>query len=242
MALFKSHLVTQISGSVGGTTYSHTGSGLYMRARSIPVNPNTGNQLQVRSALTALVMAWLDTLTPAQRAAWNLYATNTPYTNALGDTFTISGQNAYIGSNTARLQAVSKLASSLTRVDSAPVVFDRGDFTTPVPVYSATTGLNVAFTDTDAWTGEDNAALLIFQGQPKNMSRNYFKGPYRLVGVAPGDSGSPITSPITFTAAWLAIFGYPPATGQAVWTKFVVVRADGRASSPRIVGPVEVNE
>jgi len=238
MALFKSQLVTQASGSVGGTTYSHTGSGLYMRARSIPVNPNSGYQLQVRSSLTELVMKWLDTLTAAQRNAWNLWAKNTPFTNALGDSFSISGQNAYIGANTGRLQAIAKLTATIARVDDAPTVFDRGDFTTPVPVFSEATGLVTSFTTGDDWVSEDEAAMLIFEGRPHNPSRNFFKGPFRLVDIIEGDSGSPPTSPKTTSAANIASRGYVFAEGQNCWAKYVVVRADGRYSSGRVVGPI----
>lgn len=242
MALFKSHLVTQASGSVGGTTYAHTGSGLYMRARSIPVNPNTGAQLAVRSALTALVMAWIETLTAAQRASWDLWASNVQFTNPLGDSFNISGQNAYIGANTARLQANSKLATSLLQINTAPTAFDRGEFSTPTFTADDTNGIDVSFETADEWVEEDDAALLIYQGQPKNPSRNYFRGPYRLVAAIIGNSTNPPTSPETITNATLNSLGFVIDDPQSVWLKFVCVRADGRYSSPRVVGPVTVTD
>lgn len=239
MALFKSQLVTQASGSVGGTTYAHTSSGLYMRARSIPVNPNSGNQLQVRAALTALVTRWTSVLTAAQRAAWDLWAANTPYTNPLGDSFNISGQNAYIGANVPRQQAIDKLSLGIALVDAAPTVFDRGDFTTPVPTWSEASGLSAAYTNTDDWAGEAESALLVYQGRPANPSRNFFKGPWRLVGAVEGDP-TPPTSPLTVSAANLTTLGYTITEGQNDWLAAVVVRADGRYSSRRLVGPTAV--
>lgn len=236
MALFKSHLVTQASGSVGGTTYAHTRSGLYMRARSIPVNPNTGFQLQVRAALTSLVTRWTTVLTAAQRAAWNLYAENVPVTNALGDPINLSGQNWYVAANTPRLQSATKIpAVALPTVDTAPAVFDRGFFTTPSFVADVSTGLVVTFEDTtDAWATL-NGGLLMYIGRPANSSRNFFKGPFRLVHTEDGDAA---TSPRTITPAVIAALGYPFAVGQAVWMKFVATDATGRLSSPKIVGPV----
>lgn len=236
MALYKSHLVTQASGSVGGTTYAHTGSGLYMRARSIPVNPNTGNQLEVRAAMTNLVNAWTNILTPAQRNAWDLYGANVPVTNALGDTINLSGQNWYIACNVPRLQAVSKLGTTIARVNAAPVIFDRGDFTTPVPTIDVSSGISTAYTNTDTWAAAVENVLLIYEGRPANASRNYFKGPFRLIDSVEG-AVVPPTSPEVTTPAEVAARGFVYAAGQNVWTKFVVSRADGRLSTPRIVGP-----
>jgi len=214
---------------------------MYMRARSIPVNPNTGPQLQVRSALTELVMRWIDTLTAAQRAAWNLWAVNTPFTNPLGDSFNISGQNAYIGANTARRQSDAKLGSTLGFVDDAPTVYDRGDFTTPTFAADVVTGLTITFTNTDTWATEDGASMLVFQGQPKNPTRNFFKGPYRLLANIDGDSGGAPASPLVIGPALItALAGFPVSEGNANWLRFVVVRADGRYSSGRVVGPVIV--
>lgn len=236
MALFKSQLVTQASGSVGGTTYAHTASGLYMRARSVPVNPNSANQIEVRAALTALVNRWIDVLTAAQRAAWDLYAANVPVVNALGDTFNISGQNWYIAANTPRLQALSKLAATIAVVDAAPTVFDRGDFTTPTFAADEVTGISVAYNNADAWAGAVENALLIYQGRPQNPSRNFFKGPWRLIGHVEG-AVVPPTSPEVISAATLAALGFVISDPQNQWLAVSVSRADGRLSTRRILGP-----
>lgn len=237
MALFKSQIATSMSGSVGGTTYSRNKSGMYMRARSVPVQPDSAAQLQVRSALTALVTAWKETLTAAQRAAWELYAQNVPVTNPLGDQVNNSGQNWYIGANTPRLQAIAKLAFTGARVDAGPTTFDRGSFTTPATAYVQATGYQMTFDNTDAWANEDGAVMLIYQGAPQDSSVNFFKGPYRLIGIIEGDSVTPPTSPFTISAANVAANGYAITTGQNIWTAIAVSRADGRLSTRRNIGP-----
>lgn len=239
MALFKSQLATSVSGSVGGTTYAHNKSGMYMRARSIPVQPNSAAQLAVRSALTALVNAWKNTLTAAERAAWELYAQNVSITNPLGDQINNSGQNWYIGANTPRLQANTKLTAGLSRVDAGPTTFDRGEFTTPTAPYGEAGGLLVSGFAGDAFAAEDGAAMFVYQGAPQDSSVNFFKGPFRLVGIGLGDSGTPITT-ITISAATLTSLGYTVTQGQNVWTAVAVSRADGRLSTRRIIGPSAV--
>lgn len=240
--LFKSEHITQASGSIGGVTYSHNSGGMYRRARSIPVNPNSGNQSQVRAALTNLTQRWTETLTAAQRTSWNTYASNVPVTNKLGDTVNISGQNWYLAANTPRVQAGNKftLGWSSSEIDDAPTMFDRGDFTTPTFTASEASGLSVTFDNTDAWANEDDAAMLIFQGMPKNASRNFFNGPYRLVHVIEGNSVTAPTSPRAIVAGALAANGFVIAEGQRQWLSFAVTRADGRLSTRRLVGPVAV--
>lgn len=66
----------QRSGSIGATVHSHNRFGQYIRARSVPVNPNTARQVIARNAARSIMIAWQNTLTQDQRDAWNVYAAN----------------------------------------------------------------------------------------------------------------------------------------------------------------------
>lgn len=237
--LFASEVLTQASGSIGGVTYSRNRSGLYRRARAVPVNPNSEFQVEVRSEFTNLVNRWTEVLTPAQRESWNLYGLNVPVTNPLGASITNSGQNWYIGANTIRGQILSKIGgtgfSAGPFVDAAPALFNRGEFTTPTFAIGEAGGVVVSFNDADEWRTEVDAFLLAFQGVPQNPSINFFNGPWRLIGAL--DGLTPVVSPITITAAQVAARGFPVQAGQAQWIAFAVTRADGRYSTRRIVGP-----
>jgi hypothetical protein len=187
-------IMTQISGSLGGITGSHNSGGLYLRARTIPVNPNTGLQMIVRAAVTQLVSRWNGLLTVTQRATWTLYASNVPLPGPLGDPHLVSGLNMYVRSNVARLQV------GLARVDSAPTVFDLGFFTPPVYTATGATDIvSVAFTNTDPWATAVGSALLIYIGNPQNPGVTFYAGPYRFLGRVNG-AVVPPTSPATFTA------------------------------------------
>lgn len=236
---FKSEIVTQASGSVGGVTYSRNRGGLYRRARAIPTNPDTSAQQQVRNAFTIMLNIW-NGLTSAQRDAWDLYGESTPKVDVLGSPIQLSGQNEFVGSNTARFQAATRVATptDLPIVTGAPTVFNRGDFTTPSFSASVATGIDVSFDNTDDWANEDEAALLIYQGRPVNAGRTFFKGPYRLIAAVLGDSTTAPTSPVTITPATLSSLGYSIAVTQNINLKFTVTRADGRYSSAQLVGPI----
>jgi hypothetical protein len=234
MALFKSHIATQISGSVGGTTFAHNAGGMYMRARTVPVNPQTSFQNQARNALTTLVNAWTETLTALQRAAWDLYASNVTVTNPLGDNITNSGQNWYIAVNQPRLMCDAKLGTTLGRIDNAPTIFDRSLLTTPaVPVLDVSSNnLTFTFTNTNTWATAVGGALLVFQGRPVNGGRTYFRGPWRLIGRVLG-AVVPPTSPGTITT--VSTQGFPFVVGQTCYIAFAAVTADGRLTTRQIL-------
>lgn len=235
-------MMSAASGSLAGITASHNRGGMYFRARTVPVNPASENQEQVRAALTAQAVSWSSELSPAEREAWDLYAANVVVTDTLGQSRTLSGINWYIASGVPRLQAESKQPQGMTPgalpvVFAGPTTFDRGEYTTPTHSAAESTGLTVSFSAADAWAQEDGSALLIFQGRPQNPGVRFFKGPWRLILVVPGDAVTPPTTPVLVLPAELTAEGYTISEGQNLWIAAAVTRADGRISTRRIVGP-----
>lgn len=173
-------MVGDLSGSIGSTTASRNKFGSYFRSKVIPVNPNTTRQQTIRSIFATLVSAWNDTLTQSQRTAWSLWATNTTIQGKDGNPINITGQNAYIRFNTARLQI------GRSRVDVAPIIFNNG---APVTSFESTLAAtigeigNVAsvFSTTANISGgtSDDGDLAVYLGAPVNGSRIFFKGPYQ---------------------------------------------------------------
>lgn len=217
--LFKSQLITQASGSVGGLTYSHNSGGLYTRARSIPTNPNSPQQATVRANMGALVNRWNAVLTDAQRDAWYVYAANVTVTNRLGDQVTISGPAHYTRSNQPRLQA------GLSAIDDAPEVFNLGETGIVTgPVDAAADEIDVTFGGGETWVNTDGDLLLVWCSRPQNNTVNFFKGPYRFAGSIAGDATTPPTSPTAIALPFAA------AAGNKVFFRTRVTRADGRLS------------
>ena len=217
--IFTSPIITVGSGSVAGLTFAHNKGGNYIRARTIPTDPNSPEQQSIRAFVGNLAGLWNSILTAAQRVDWNTYAANVPLLNALGQSRTVSGIAMYIRSNVARLQA------SLSRIDAAPSVFTLGDFTNPSFGFDATADeVDVNFDNTDAWANEDDAAMIVWASRPQNDTIDFFKGPYRIAGLIAGDAITPPTSPAAIAAPFTAV------AGQRVFERIVVVRADGRVS------------
>lgn len=217
--IFTGTIIAAASGSMGGLTFSRNRGGQYIRARAVPVDPATAQQIVVRNALTTLVTRWGDVLDDAQRALWDVYAFNVPVTNALGNEIFLTGLNMYTRTNVPVIQA------GFAIVDAAPTIFNLGTFTEPI--YSNPTSLliSTAFDNTDAWANEDDSQMLLYASRPQNPTINFFKGPYRFFSAVEGNGTTPPTSPAVDTAPFVI------APNQKIFTYARVVRADGRLSS-----------
>ena len=223
--LYKSALLTQASGSIGGITFSHNSGGMYVRARTIPTDPNTPDQAVIRSAFGTLVQRWRETLTPFQRINWRSYAANVPIINPLGDTIFISAQNHYIRSNVPRIQLVTPV------IDDAPGIFDTGNLSTVsiTNISEATQQLDVNFTDADLWNLA-NGHLIVQQSAPQNLTVNFFRGPYRHLGSVNGVAATPVTLPLVI----------PAVAGQRLFFRLRATYPDGRLTQAQTPGPSTV--
>ena len=212
--------IIQMSGSLAGNTHARNRYGNYIRARTKPINPNTGKQQVVRGLLATLTAVWSQTLTDAQRIAWNLYASSVAMKNKLGETVHLSGFNHYLRSNVALMQAGG------ARVDAGPTTFELPgkDSTFAIAASEAAQELACTFDDTAEWCDEDAAHLIVYQGQPQNPQRNFFDGPWRIIGSVDGDSGTAPTS----TEAIAGAFVFTELQRQ--WAYARIARADGRLS------------
>lgn len=212
--------IIQMSGSISGSTFARNRFGNYARARTKPTNPQTDRQEAVRAAIAFLADRWAQTLTNAQRIAWNLYGDSVNMKNRLGETIHLTGFNHYIRSNT-----VAKVFA-LTVVDAGPVLFElpAQDPTYAITASEATQQITAAYDDGMDWATETGSNLLLSGGMPQNAQRNFFAGPWRLYGQVTGADGAPPAGPHAGTS------GYAIAEGQRLWGYARIRRLDGRLS------------
>ncbi|MBA7671735.1 hypothetical protein ES703_79898 [subsurface metagenome] len=230
-----------MAGSIAGNTFARNRSGNYIRAKTKPINPNSssamllrdvgdGGQSIVRAALAKLSVRWSQAIGAAARTAWNLYGASVAMKNKLGETIFLSGYNHFIRSN------MFLCIRNETLVDSGPTIFElpEKDPTIVIEPMVHENRAILTFDDTMVWVDEDEAFLIIREGQPQNPQRNFFGGPYRGFKDKGGDSASPKTSPETFTNLHLL------TAGQKVWYELRIIRADGRLSEPWYVSNIVV--
>lgn len=172
--------------------------------------------------MASLTTRWAQTLDAAQRTAWNLYASNVTMKNRLGEAINLTGFNHYIRSN----HWLARMDQTL--VDDGPVVFElpAQDPTMSIAGSEGTQQVTMTFDDTHAWCSEDGGFLFILQGDPQNPQRNFFDGPWRGRSAKAGAAGVPVTSPLDYASITVI------SEGQRFWSKFRILRADGRLSEP----------
>lgn len=192
--LYKSNLLAQASGSLDGTTFSHNRFGKYTRNRSIPTDPATTFQVDVRNALSTLASAWTG-LTEEQRAAWDVYAANVTVLNPLGDAVNLTGQMHYVRSNVPRLVNMGPT----NRINAAPIEYSLPSILAPTIVATEPDTLTVTAGVQDPVLAA-LAPLLVYASRPQNPSVNFFKGPYRFAGLVTGSAAANLTLPFVAAA------------------------------------------
>lgn len=211
--------IVGMSGSIAGDTFARNRYGNYSRARTKPINPNTAIQVKCRSVISYLSEYWYTDLSNAQRTAWGVYASNVAMKNKLGEVIYLSGFNHFIRGNAPRAY------QNLAVVEAGPVVFTlpSKDEQLVIDVDEDPQQISVTWDDGRDWCAETGAFMSMRQGLPQNVTRNYFGGPYRNVGIVHGGA-------IPYTPPWLVAPAFAVAVGQRCWCAFRISRADGRLS------------
>lgn len=221
MALFKSTILAQVSGSVNGITFSHNAGGSYMRNRSIPVNPGTDRQDVVRTSMTSISNAWKYVLTPAQRIAWRAFGANIQVKNRLGDTITLSGIAAFNRVNLFRLATLGTTMlddpPTPTITDAAPA-FDTFTAANPVPPPNF-----VQATITLAGGTPADYSIAAYLSGAISPGIKFYRGPYPdLQIISPAAASNYITSTIIPAGTNGNMAGrftlYHTASGTPIWT------------------------
>lgn len=195
----------QRSGAVGGSVYSRNRFGQYIRSRSVPVNPKTPLQAEIRAAILAAQARWASiAANETARLAWEEYAAAVAWVNRLGDGVKLTGQQHY-------LRIASALAYHGVSIASIPAPTElrlpSPDETVGGSVANGSAEIQVTFASAaDAWKTITGAFLLVYNGYELGPGRNYYGGPYKkLVAIAGGTPGP--VSPYPASNRWGAAVG-----------------------------------
>lgn len=170
-----------MSGKLGGLVAARNKGGQYFRRNAMPTNPQTPGQTANRTLFGANVNAWIQ-LTDADKVSWNVWAANVPFLDALGQTYHMSGQQAFIRAHSALV------AGGPGPFETAPTLFDNG-----MPVIAmgqldvgAVAGqVDYGFTIGAPGASEDGC-LIVYVSRPQSLGKSFFKGPYQLAFINNG--------------------------------------------------------
>lgn len=175
-------ILGQLRGSIAANTFSRNSGGAYVKQKGSPTNPNSERQQTIRGFLAQLSASWF-ALTSAQKSAWNGWADSNPLTDSLGQEYTRTGHQAYVGLNVR--------------------VLDAGDAECADPpdqgVPDAVTGGAVTYTDGDtvsvAFTNTLGAAerLMVWMSMPQSGSGNPNLAQARLVSYSAKAAATPVS-------------------------------------------------
>jgi len=178
--------VSELLGSLGGTTFSKNKSGAFARVRKKPRFPRANLQAQREATVSTYSKTWATILSDAQRACWNSLAATLTWTNRLGDNYSPSGANIYVRSN-----ALLMLADRVP-VTAAPATYD-------IPIATFTldylSGTGIRVTSVGALASSSFNTVLIFWSGPVSPSRFTFSSPWSFLRKIRSDtlSGVPYT-------------------------------------------------
>ncbi len=178
-------LAGQLSGRLGSVIAARNRGGSYFRNGTIPITSTTAEALAAKARLGALSTGW-QSLTDAQRLAWQSWAQNNPVVNRLGQSITLQGNAAYISINARLLQAGG------AAVDSPPII------PAPQPLASLTStgdigagAFGLIFTPTPTGAAEN---LRIRAAVVRSAGINFIDNDIRVAGHSGVAEASPFDS------------------------------------------------
>lgn len=188
---FLSQVYTIARGSVGGVTYSaNQYYQLIARARTSPVNPQTGFQTAIRSAFAQGSGFWKQ-LTEAQRLAWDAYAQTLEFQGPLGP-YQVGGRDVFIAMSSIVGYVNMRVPGTLTVSTLPPTIggfLDVGDIHA-VASSAGTTGYGISISN---FTGEEVVVYAV-RSIGYNQSRvappsRFDSNTFQLITVAAATSG-----------------------------------------------------
>lgn len=213
-------MVGQLSGSTGSTTASHNKFGAYFRSRTIPVNPNSPAQQDVRNLFAEITQQWRN-LTAEEILAWNNAALNVTLYDSLGVAYTPSGHQYHQSINT----GVRIYAPAAALLTTPPAPAPPAGLLTITPALAKAGAKTVAYTTTPLGAGIKAVieATRNFSPGRTFIGRSEYKQTFITAAAA--------ASPADIATAYEAIFG-DVEVGLKVGVRVFLLQADGQRSAP----------
>lgn len=195
-----SGLISDISGSLAGTTFQRGYFGQVLRKKPIPCNRQTAAQLNVRSIMQTVQQSW-HALTPLQKSQWNRFIAYSMQTTRRTKTITLSGHALFLKYQTIRLLTGF---SQLSTIAYAPL----GDHPN-VDGFEIDGGdLSIQFDD-----NVDHTDIFFLLKVSRPLDQNHYFKWNSLRLMVPAISTN---DHYDFTSSYTQCFGNPPSDGDYV--------------------------
>lgn len=201
-------LVTEISGSIGGSTFQRNSYGNTLRNKPSPIRSRTTAQLSIRQYMKMAHAGWLD-LTAAERQQWNQFVSFSNQKIRHDKNVLMSGHNLYIKYQVMRLVTGLSILDTLQYISIPEWKYPSQIIEEAPNLYLST----LPFSE-----GAIGNLLIIFKvSTPRPASQQFNPRGLRyckLVG-ATWDA-------FHFDAAYVAVFGALPPIGSYLHYSYIV--------------------
>jgi hypothetical protein len=216
-----SPILSDARNTLGGSVASKNRAGNYFRARVAPVQPRSVAQQQVRALLATLAGQW-KALTAAQIAGWNTLASGITLSDSLGNSYSPTGENLYVGNN------VNLQQTGQTLISNPPA--QRPDFADITPLTPAAAAGAATFTvETGAAAAPAGSVFLVEATAQMSAGISYIgTSTYRVIGHFAGST----YASINIKADYVARFGALVAGAKIAVRVSLVDTATGFQSTP----------
>lgn len=185
----------------------------------MPTNPQSSFQTAVRGNFADLSTGWR-TLTDLQKEGWITLGEAMERQDSLGQTYTLTGIQAYISVNN------NLLTVGGTPVANAPA-YQLPDHSSPYSFASAAGAGTVTLTYTPPDPGD---FILVYATRPMSDGRMFAaKSEYKLIDVADESDASPLSLGSEYSARFGSITG---KAGEKIFFRLIRISAAGFASTP----------
>lgn len=175
-------LMGQFSGSLGSVTASRNRFGAYLRARNIPVNPDSVYQQDIKGEFGIVSEAWAN-LTADQRKQWFTWASTHPITDKLGQSQNLDGHQAHQMLNV-------RLAHAGNGVLTSPPVSGPPAGLTTLSLTADVGAGSVALTYTATPVGANNK-VAVWAAVVNSPGRAFVRNLYKQVVISAANQASP---------------------------------------------------
>jgi len=223
-------VVADIRGSGGDQTYARNQGGLYVRARTGPTAPSSGEKQASINAMIALARWWSTHLTDQQRADWRSYAAQHPRPDRWGQPSLANGYNRFI--------AVNHRAARITGQPGWIEAPDLPHLPPALPTFTAdsvTGNVTVQMPPPDWMPILYNVQLLAYWGRIVSVGVNFYDSFWSFAGETYG-----IMPNLWINDPWVLAYPGGLPQGKRLYVKFLIVHLATGAFSPYVRGHADI--
>lgn len=203
-------IITEINGSIGGTTMQRNRYGFTIKQKPSQVRPSKIGQIQAQTRVSQTQSAWFS-LTDSQRSSWNLYAASFPVATRLDSTAFLNGYNLFC-----KYHMIRFLSTTTILTDPAGAQQSCALVSTLISEFGGVLSQEYEW---DTSGGDWYSTIYISRPIPQQS----YNRQSRLRFLYDEASTNPSQN---VTAAYNAIFGAVPVTGEFVILKCIIINQD----------------